>query len=136
MIEHTSTVYVRYAETDQMMFAHHSNYIVWFEYARIELMRSIGINYCEMEKNGTLLPVLEVKAAFKRPARFDDELKITARIPDLPRSRMKFEYQIFNKQGEFLCDGYSLHAFMNTKYRAVKPPAVFIDTLKKEMQHA
>jgi len=136
MIEHTSKVTVRYAETDQMMFAHHSNYIVWFEYARIELMRAAGINYCDMEKNGTLLPVLEVKASFKRPARFDDELKIKAKLPALPRSKLKFEYQVFNNQDELLCQGYSLHAFMNSRNRAVKPPAVFIETLKRYIQNA
>lgn len=130
-MEHTSRIQVRYAETDQMKFAHHSSYIVWFEAARIDFMHSIGIDYACMEKDGYLLPVLEVKAAYKKAARFDEQLDIKTFINELPRAKLRFEYKIFNQQQQLICEGYSVHAFMNKANRAVKPPKFFIESLKR-----
>ena len=131
MIEHRTRVRVRYAETDQMKFAHHSAYIVWFEMARIELMRGIAIDYAGMEKQGYLLPVLEIKAGFKLPARFDDQLEIVTLVENPPRARLKFEYRVFNKKMQMICDGYSAHAFMNAREKAVKPPKFFLEAFKR-----
>ena len=100
MIEYTTRIQVRYAETDQMKFAHHSNYIVWFELARIELMRHTGIDYARMEKEGYLLPVLEIKAEYKLPARFDEYLDIKTVIRDMPRARLQLNTKyLMNRDG-------------------------------------
>lgn len=68
MITETQIV-VRYAETDQMGIAHHSNYAVWFEQARTEFIRSLGITYGEMEKNGVMMPLTKLETVYKIPAR-------------------------------------------------------------------
>jgi len=131
MIEHQTQLRVRYAETDQMQFAHHSSYIIWFEYARIELMRWLGINYAQMERDGYLLPVLEVKAQFHRAAHFDEPLALKTFIRRKPRAKLLFDYEIIDETGRLLCSGYSLHTFMNAKGRAVKPPKFFMEALRR-----
>ncbi len=132
-MKHTAQIRVRYAETDQMKFAHHSNYIVWFEYARIELLRRYGFDYGQMEKDGFLLPVLEVGVSYLKPAFFDDLLRIEARVAGIPRSSFKIEYKVFNETGEMICDGYSRHAFMNKVNKAIKPPKNFIKAVKENI---
>lgn len=126
MIEHDTKVTVRYAETDQMKFAHHSNYIIWFEFGRIELMKSLGLSYASLEKQGYLLPVLEVNARYRKPARFEDELIVRSSIQQMPAAKVKFEYQVFNQEQELICSGFSLHSFMNLQDRAIKPPKPFL----------
>lgn len=130
MIEGQTEVVVRYAETDQMKFAHHSNYIVWFEYGRIELMNQIGIPYDDLEKKGYLLPVLEVNAQYKKPARFNEHLIIKTIISEKPRAKLRIEYEVLNEQNEKICTGFSLHSFMNEKDRAIKPPKIFMEKIK------
>jgi len=131
MIEYETQVTVRYAETDQMKFAHHSNYIVWFELGRIGLMSSTGISYATLEREGYLLPVLEVGARYHKPARFNDLLTIKTIIADKPGAKIKFDYQVLNKQGNTLCTGFSLHSFMNKQDRAIKPPKMFLQKIQE-----
>jgi len=132
-MKHIAEIRVRYEETDQMKFAHHSNYIVWFEYARIEMLRHYGFNYAQMEKNGQLLPVLEVNISYLKPAFFDELLKIEARVSGLPRSSFKIDYKVFNETGEMICEGFSRHAFMNKENKAIKPPKDFIRVIKESL---
>jgi len=130
MIEHTCRIRVRYAESDQMQFAHHSNYIVWFEAARIELLRAIGVNYAQMEQGGYLLPVLEVCAQYLKPARFDDELHITARIAEKPRAKCRIGYEV-KTDYQLICSGHSLHGFINAQGKAIRPPGAFVQAVEK-----
>ena len=69
-----------YYETDQMGIVHHSNYIRWFEEARLEMLRAMGLPYKKMEDNGILIPVLDVSCSYKHPIRFDETLVLTLRI--------------------------------------------------------
>jgi len=131
MIEHFSEVRVRYAETDQMKIAHHSNYIVWFELARVELMRACGFPYAKMEVDGYLMPLLETHVKYRKPAFFDEKLCIKAVVEEKPRAKIKYNYEVTNQTNEKICDGYTVHAFMDTKYRAIKPPKEFLKALQK-----
>ncbi len=121
---------VRYAETDQMKFAHHAAYIVWFEMARIELLRKIDLSYAQMERDGLLLPVLEVNARFFKPAFFDDLLQIRARFNEIVKARLRIDYQVY-KDEQRICEGYSVHAFMNSGGRPVRPPQFFLEKFRK-----
>jgi acyl-CoA thioester hydrolase len=132
-MKYKSEIRVRYAETDQMKFAHHSNYIVWFEHARIEMLRQNGFDYAQMEKEGYLLPVLEVGVQYLKPAFFDDLLKIEAWVSELPRSSFRIDYKVYNSADILICKGFSRHAFMNNENRAIKPPRKFIDAVKESL---
>ena len=122
---------VRYAETDQMKFAHHSAYVVWFEMARIELLRRMGLNYAQMEKDGFLLPVLEIGIKYFKPAFFDDELNIFAEFSELNKARFRINYKV-KKDDKFIAEGFSVHAFMNAQGRPIRPPEFFRNQLKSK----
>jgi acyl-CoA thioester hydrolase len=131
MIEHTTEFRVRYAETDQMGIAHHSNYVIWFELARVRLMESVGISYKGLEKDGFQMPVLDVKVRYIKYAEFDDVLKVRAMIKDKPGAKINYSYEITNTANEILCTGSTQHAFMNDRNRAIKPPKDFMLTMNK-----
>src|SRR6201997_1004367 len=78
---HDATVRVRYAETDQMGVVYHSNYLIWFEVGRVELIRQMGLDYKKMEEEeGCGISVVDVHARYRAPARYDDELVIETRL--------------------------------------------------------
>ena len=85
---------VRYAETDQMGYVYYGNYATYYEVARAESIRSIGLSYKEIEEAGVIMPVLENNSKYIRPARYDDELTIKLRIPEKPGVKIRYEYDI------------------------------------------
>jgi acyl-CoA thioester hydrolase len=113
-----------------MGIAHHSSYVLWFEMARIELMRSIGISYAQFEKDGYLMPVLEINLQYKKAVTFDQLLNITASINQKPKARFKYNYQISNRD-EIICEGYSIHGYMNLQNKAIKPPKAFLNKINE-----
>lgn len=87
-----TTLRVRYAETDCMGVAYYANYLVWFEVARTDLLRTLGWSYREMEASGVFLPVIEASCEYKRPARYDDEVRIETTGRTLSPVRLEFQY--------------------------------------------
>lgn len=85
---------VRYAETDQMGYAHHSNYLVWCEQARTDHMRDLGVGYRELEENGLLLPVVDAKLRYKAAARYDDLLTVSCWVREVSSRRVIFGYAV------------------------------------------
>ena len=119
---------VPYADTDQMSFVYYANYLIYFEMAREELMRVIGLPYSKLEELGCALPVLEAVCHYKRPARFEDILTITVSLAELKGVRVKIACTV--KRGDvLLAEGWTVHAFMNRDGRPRKPPQVFLDTI-------
>ena len=109
---------VRYAETDQMGVVYHSNFIIWFEVGRVELLRTIGFSYLEMEKDGFHLPVVEVKCRYKQPARYDDAILIRTHISGLRASYIQFAYQVLREEdGALLAEGSSTHVVVGPDMR-------------------
>ena len=105
-----TTLRVRYAETDQMAVVYHSNYIIWMEVGRVELLRQLGFSYREMEQDGLNLPVVEVKCRYKHPARYDDEIMIRTRLSQMRTSLLRFQYELVRKaDGRLLAEGESVH---------------------------
>jgi acyl-CoA thioester hydrolase len=105
-----TTIRVRYAETDQMGVVYHSNYLIWFEVGRVELLRELGFTYLEMEQEGMNLPVVEATCRYKHPARYDDEVAIRTRIALMKTSLLRFDYDVVRKSDErLLAHGESIH---------------------------
>lgn len=121
MIHSITNIRVRYAETDRMDVVYHSNYLVWFEAARIQMLDEIGIPYREIEAKNLFLPVLTVSAHYKKPARFDDRLEVHLFMMKKPRARIHFDYEVL-RQGELLATGQSSHGFMNREGKGQRPP--------------
>jgi len=85
---------VRYAETDQMGLAHHANYVIWCEEARTEHMRRLGVSYREMEEQGMLLPVVDVRVRYRQGARYDDPVRVYCWVRDVASRRVEFGYAV------------------------------------------
>jgi len=123
-----STIRVRYAETDQMRVVYHANYLVWFEVARTDLLRSLGWTYREMEADGCSLPVVEAHCKYTRSARYDDELDLytTARL--LSPVRMEFVYDVRQRADQtVVATGYTRHAALGPDGRPMRLPARILD---------
>ncbi len=100
--EHRQLLRVRYAESDQMGYAHHAAYVVWMELARIEWLRSVGESYRELEAGGILMPVIACSVRYKQPLRFDDEIELHTRISSAGPSRLTFATTIRRLEGDVL----------------------------------
>ena len=80
----------RYSETDQMGVVYYGNYATYFEVGRVELLRDLGMSYAEMEKSGTMLPVVHLDMDFKAGAKYDEELVLETSILEVPQERYHF----------------------------------------------
>ncbi len=98
MIHTTHTIRVRYAETDPMKYVYYGNYAAYFELGRVELFRSIGISYDEIEKLGIWLPVSDYNIKYLKPALYDQKLEIHTYVKKIPGVRIEFEYEIYNEE--------------------------------------
>ena len=97
---HVTTLRVRYAETDQMGVVYHSNYLIWFEVGRVELMRATGFDYKVMETDDDCyIVVAEAHCRYERPARYDQVLRVRTRIAEWRNRIVKFSYEIFRSEG-------------------------------------
>ena len=109
-----SEITVRYAETDCMGVVHHSVYPIWFEVARTDYIKAVGMSYSDMEKSGIMLPVTGIPCRYHLPAKYEDELLIEARVSRFTQARIEFSYTVTNKaSGALLCEGTSSHGFVD-----------------------
>jgi acyl-CoA thioester hydrolase len=113
MISHEIQLRVRYAETDQMGYVYYGNYATYFEVARVEMFRHIGFSYKEMEDQGIMMPVLEYKTKYLKPAYYDDLLTIKIIIREKPGIRIHFEYEVFNEANTLLNVAETTLVFVN-----------------------
>jgi acyl-CoA thioester hydrolase len=122
-----------YAETDAMGIVYYANYLRWFEVGRTELMRSLGMAYKDMEREGAFLPVSEVFCKYHASAQYDDVLIIETSVDELKRASIQFAYQIWRKSdGAQLVTGSTLHAFVDRGGQIVKVPAMLRAKLNKD----
>ena len=110
----TQEIKVRYCETDQMGIVHHSNYLKFFEFARIEWLEKLNIPYQEIEKNKIILPVVKCELKFLKPLVFGDTFKVKVHCTKKPTSSIEFSYEVFNNSGEKTTEGKTLLAFLNS----------------------
>ena len=115
MKSYSSTLRVRYAETDQMGVVHHGNYAQYLELARIEWMEQFGVSYKGMEEKGVMLPVYEMSFKFKRPAHFDDILTIKTTLKNIPDVKIEFSYKIYNQHQQLLTTASTVLVFADMK---------------------
>ena len=122
--EFSVEVRVRYADTDQMGVVYYANYFVWLEVARTEFLRSLGIDYRNIEKEKQLaLPVVEAYCKYKAPARYDEIIMIRIKVSQVKNSSLRFDYSLFNKENnELLVVAYTTHVFIDKDRRPVRMP--------------
>ena len=125
-------VRVRYAETDQMGVVYHANYLIWFEVGRVEFIRQIGLDYRSMEQeDGAMIAVVEARARYKAPARYDDELIIRTHLAGVHGSVVRFTYAVLRAaDGLLLCEGETVHLVVGRDMRRRTMPARYAERFR------
>jgi len=123
MKEHRLQVRVRYSETDQMGVVYHGNYLPYFEIGRVEWLRSQGISYKSMEKDGIALPIVNININYKKPARYDDQLTVITNLKSQESVKIEFACKIENEEGVLLTTADFILVFVDIKTgKPVLPP--------------
>ena len=138
---HTLTLRVRYSETDQMGTYYNSRVLEWFECARTELLRSLGLPYAEMERRGALLPLVEAHVEYLGRARYDDPLHLTVWAAPEGRARLRCSVEIIHGDtAKPVARGYTIHGFTDPQGKPIRPPSWFWQAfelaLAKQLQSA
>ena len=130
MINHSISIRVRYAETDAMNFVYYGNYATYYEVARVELMRQLGLSYRAIEEMGIWMPVVDFHIQYFKPAQYDDEVVINVKVDELPSSRMIFKYETL-LDGVCINQGETTLVFVNAESK--KPqrcPEILTEKIK------
>ncbi len=122
MYSSETTVRVRYGETDQMGYVYYGFYAMYYEVARVESLRKLGLTYKSLEAQGIIMPVLENKSKYIAPAYYDDLLRIVCFVREKPGVRIRFNYEIFNEENKLIHIGETLLVFVDR--RTSKPRAL------------
>ena len=128
MAEYVYQTRVYYRDVDQMGVVYYSRYLEYFEAARTELLRSIGMEVPAIEARGFYLPVIAVHCDYKGSARFDDKLEIHCSITGITGIRLKIEY-LLSVDGKEIANGYTEHCFTDSYQKPVRPPVFFTEAL-------
>ena len=134
MYSFETKIRVRYGETDQMSFVYYGVYAQYYEVGRVELLRSLGVTYKELEEMGFALPVVNLNINYKKPAYYDDELTIRTTIKELPSAKITFYYEMLNANNELLNIGEVVLVFVNKE--TGKPcfaPEMVINKFKEKL---
>lgn len=117
-----TAIRVRYAETDRMGLLHHANYLVYFEEARVEALRSLGLSYRELEDQGYLMVLTRAEVKYKKPAHFDDVLTVKVTVKRVTMVRIDHTYQVFRGH-ELVAEGETTLACVDRDGRPQMLPA-------------
>jgi acyl-CoA thioester hydrolase len=129
MKNHTVEIRVRYQETDKMGIVYYANYFVWFEIARTEFFRSLGLHYKRLEDEKKIyLPVVEASCRYRAPLRYDDKVFVTAGLSSVGRARIKFEYKV-ECSSKLVASGVTEHTFISSELTPVAIPDEIRETL-------
>ena len=128
-----ATVRVRYAETDQMGVVYHSNYIVWFEVGRVEMLRQLGFTYRDMEKqDDCFIAVVDARCRYKAPALYDDEVIVRTRLKNIRESVIHFGYELVRaSDGAVLAEGETTHIVADSQMRKTALPEKYMKVFRE-----
>ncbi len=137
--EALESLYVRqahYYETDKMGIIHHSNYIRWFEEARLHYMRELGYPLTKVEAMGIVIPVLSVNCQYKSMVHYDDIVDIYTKITKFSGVKMTIAYRVLDSEtGELRCTGESTHCFLDKAYKPVRMKREYPELYELFMSH-
>ena len=131
MISFETKIRVEYHHTDQMGIVHHSNYVKFFEVARTEWLRAMGVTYAEMERRGVMMPIVDVSVKYRNPALYDELISVTAFVDALPMARMTFRYEVRGEDGREIASGSTTLGFIDSQTRRpVRAPQWLLEVIK------
>ena len=114
---------VYYGDTDKMGVSYYANYLLWFEAARTEYFRALGLPYTECEKKGLFLPVAEAGIRYLATSTYDDRLVVRTSVAEMGKSSIRFEYQVLHQESKkLIATGFTVHVFVDRSMRPVRVP--------------
>ncbi len=120
---HESQIRVRYGETDAMGVVYYGVYPLYYETGRTEMMRHLGFTYRKMEELGIIMPVISLNCKYRKPAYYDDLLTVRTIVRKMPETRILFDYEIYNENGDLVNEGQTTLVFVEReKRRPVRIP--------------
>lgn len=126
---------VEYHHTDQMGIVHHSNYVKFFEFARTEWLRAVGLTYAEMERRGVMMPIVEVQVKYRQPAYYDELIRVRAIVEEMPMARMTFKYEIYGEDDRPIATGLTTLGFIDSvTRRPQRVPSWLCEVLERELE--
>ena len=132
MIEYFHPIKVYYRDIDKMGIVYYSRYFEYFEESRTELFASMGLQITNIEQEGVALPVISSFCEYKKGAKFEDAIVIRSCVSKRPRSTLKISYNaVLKKTNDLLAKGYTIHAFINSLGKPIKPPKSITDCIQK-----
>ena len=130
MISFETKIRVEYHHTDQMGIVHHSNYVKFFEVARTEWLRAMGVTYAEMERRGVMMPIVDVAVKYRNPAVYDELISVTAFVDEAPMARMTFRYEVRGEDGREIASGSTTLGFIDSQTRRpVRAPKWLLEVI-------
>ena len=128
-----SRVRVRYAETDQMGVVYHSNYFIWFEVGRVDLLRQLGFTYREMEReDGCFIAVVDARCRYKSPAKYDDEVVIRTHLKHVRESLVQFGYEAVRAgDNTLLAEGETTHIVTDPQMNKRSIPEKYLNVFRQ-----
>ena len=133
-----SRLRVRYAETDQMGVVYHSNYFIWFEIGRVDLLRSLGFTYRDMEtQDGCFIAVVDARCRYKSPARYDDEIVVRTYLKNVRESLIHFGYEVLRPgDNTLLAEGETTHIVTDAQMKKRELPQKYTDVFREAVKKA
>jgi len=124
---------VRYAETDKMGVVYHSNFVIWFEVGRVELLRQLGFQYKEMEtEDNCHIPVVDLRVRYKAPAQYDDEIVVRTELKRVRSSLLHFSYEVFREADRtLLATGETMHIIVDNKLERTALPEKYMQAFNR-----
>lgn len=136
MIYTNTSIRVRYGETDPMKYVYYGNYAEYFEVARVELFRNLGMSYDEIEKRGIFLPVSEYKIKYLRPGLYDQLLEIHTYVKKIPGVKIEFDYEIYNEEKVKITEASTTLFFLDAETnKIVKCPDYLMELIMKKWEN-
>ena len=130
MFEHQIKFRVLYSDTDKMGYMYYGQYAKYLEMGRVEALRSLGLSYKSMEETGVFLPVSDLKLKYLKPLYYDDEVSLITKVCDMPGTRIYFEYELKNSDGELTTLAETTLVFVDRNGRPCMIPENFKSKIK------
>ena len=126
---------INYYETDRMGIVHHSNYIRYFEEARLDFMEQAGFDYAALENEGIISPVLSTSCRHREMLRYGDSMSIETHLVELGNVKYTFSYIIRDvSTNKIAAEGQTSHCFLNKDYKIISlkrvKPEIFAEMMK------
>ncbi len=130
MLKHQIKFRVLYSDTDKMGYMYYGQYAKYLEMGRVEALRSLGLSYKSMEDTGVMLPVLDLRLKYLKPLHYDDEVTLLTKVCDMPGTRIYFEYELKNPEGELTTLAETTLVFIDQNGKPCMIPENFKSKIK------